>query len=517
MPILKNVAGQKLAVYAHDTAADAPETGDAANITARISLDGAAVAQTDDVNPTELDAAHAKGVYIFDLIQAETDADLIILSAVSATADVSIEPVMVYTDDARVGSRAMAGDQMALQDGAITAAKVAAGALDNKGNWNIGKTGYTLTAVNGLGNQTANITGDLSGSVGSVAGNVDGKVLGGGAGVIGGVGAWALDGAGNAIAPASTALTNATWTDARAGYVDKLNVAGTLAHSDAADTYKANVAALALEATAQAIKAKTDALPANPAAVGSEMNLADGALSVAKVNADLKTGDFLNAQVKAQDNIDFGALQKASLDAAIAATKAILDKVETTLEEDGALWRFTEAALVKGPSGEATVSDADKTDIAQRAWNNRYASTRTLTQSAAQVAAIVAGSTITVMRGDSWSISLTGLGSLATRSKLWFTAKRHHGDADTTSVIQIRLAGGLIYLNGAAGIAGDGSLTVDDEDKGNITIALAASSSKLLPPGSYDYDVQMLTTTGAVQTMTNGVLTIVGDYTRAVT
>lgn len=52
----------------------------------------------------------------------------------------------------------------------LTAAGIAAGALDGKGNWNIGKTGYSLTATTGLGNQTADITGNLSGSVGSVTG-----------------------------------------------------------------------------------------------------------------------------------------------------------------------------------------------------------------------------------------------------------------------------------------------------------------------------------------------------------
>jgi hypothetical protein len=58
--------------------------------------------------------------------------------------------------------------------------------------WNTGKTGYSLTVTTGLGNQTANITGNLSGSVGSVTGavgsvtgavgsvtgNVDGNVTG---------------------------------------------------------------------------------------------------------------------------------------------------------------------------------------------------------------------------------------------------------------------------------------------------------------------------------------------------
>jgi len=52
--------------------------------------------------------------------------------------------------------------------GWLNAAAFAANSLDGKGNWNIGKTGYSLTATTGLGNQTANITGNLSGSVGSV-------------------------------------------------------------------------------------------------------------------------------------------------------------------------------------------------------------------------------------------------------------------------------------------------------------------------------------------------------------
>lgn len=59
----------------------------------------------------------------------------------------------------------------AINDDALTAAKFAASSLDGKGNWNIGKTGYTLTAGTGLGNQTADITGNLSGSVGGVAGH----------------------------------------------------------------------------------------------------------------------------------------------------------------------------------------------------------------------------------------------------------------------------------------------------------------------------------------------------------
>lgn len=97
MALYKNVASQKLAVYAHDTAADAAKTGDAANISAQISLDGGATAATNDAAPTELDATDAPGIYLFDLTQAETNADLVILCAVSSTGNVSIEPVVIYT------------------------------------------------------------------------------------------------------------------------------------------------------------------------------------------------------------------------------------------------------------------------------------------------------------------------------------------------------------------------------------------------------------------------------------
>ena len=51
----------------------------------------------------------------------------------------------------------------------------------------IDKTGYSLTAITGLGNQTANITGNLSGSVGSVTGAV-GSVTGAVGSVTGNVG-----------------------------------------------------------------------------------------------------------------------------------------------------------------------------------------------------------------------------------------------------------------------------------------------------------------------------------------
>jgi hypothetical protein len=95
--MFKNVASQKLAVYAYDTSANGAKTGDAANITCYISKDGAAAAQSNDVNPTELDNTNMQGVYIFDLTQAETNCDLFKAVPVSSTADIILDPIMIYT------------------------------------------------------------------------------------------------------------------------------------------------------------------------------------------------------------------------------------------------------------------------------------------------------------------------------------------------------------------------------------------------------------------------------------
>ncbi len=100
MPIYKDKAGQKLAVTAIDISDGSLKTGDAANITAAISKDGGASAATNDANPTELDNANHPGVYIFDLLQVETNADLLVLTVVSATGNISLgDPILILTKD----------------------------------------------------------------------------------------------------------------------------------------------------------------------------------------------------------------------------------------------------------------------------------------------------------------------------------------------------------------------------------------------------------------------------------
>jgi hypothetical protein len=91
----KNTAGQKWVVFAFNRTTNAPVTGDAANITANLRIDGGAANAVDDTNPTELE----DGYYVFDISQAETNGDLLLLCPASSTADVQVigVPGAVFT------------------------------------------------------------------------------------------------------------------------------------------------------------------------------------------------------------------------------------------------------------------------------------------------------------------------------------------------------------------------------------------------------------------------------------
>ena len=94
----KNQAG-KWIVFAYGLPDHAnpgqPITGDAANITANVRIDGGAANAVDDVNPTELEA----GYYVFDTTAVESNGDLISLHPTSSTADVQVigVPGSIYT------------------------------------------------------------------------------------------------------------------------------------------------------------------------------------------------------------------------------------------------------------------------------------------------------------------------------------------------------------------------------------------------------------------------------------
>lgn len=145
--MFKNVASQKIQLFAFDYSTGAPKTGDAANITAYVSKDHGAVTVLTDTTAAEMDATNAKGVYVFDLTQGETNADELTFTAKSTTANVSITPRFISTDPASFTSF-------------------------------VTPTGATVAAVTGaVGSVTGNVGGNVAGTVASVVGAV-GSVTG---------------------------------------------------------------------------------------------------------------------------------------------------------------------------------------------------------------------------------------------------------------------------------------------------------------------------------------------------
>lgn len=150
---------------------------DAANLTAYVSKDDGTVTVLGDTSATEDDATNAKGMYTFDLTQAETNGDKLKFTGKSSTSNVTVVPQIIYTVPAGfTGLTAAALATAIWQD-------VTAGDFTTSGS--IGKSLFTSGAVPGAAGGlfiagtnaattvttsfTSSFTGNLTGSVGSVA------------------------------------------------------------------------------------------------------------------------------------------------------------------------------------------------------------------------------------------------------------------------------------------------------------------------------------------------------------
>jgi len=136
----KNTAG-KWIVFAWTTATGLGKTGDAAQITGSVRIDGGADNAIDDTNPTEL----AGGYYIFDVTAAEMNGTNVVIIPASSTAGVQVigVPGAVWTD----AGTDQTGDSYA-RIGAPAGASVSAdiAAIEAQTD-DIGAAGAGLTAV----------------------------------------------------------------------------------------------------------------------------------------------------------------------------------------------------------------------------------------------------------------------------------------------------------------------------------------------------------------------------------
>lgn len=117
--MFKNVASQKLIVYAFNSTTNLPTTGDAANLTAYVSIDWGSVTVLADTTATEMSSTNAAGYYTFDLAQAETNGNVLLFSAKSSTSDIVVlaMPATVFTTPPNFTALAITSGGVTLADG----------------------------------------------------------------------------------------------------------------------------------------------------------------------------------------------------------------------------------------------------------------------------------------------------------------------------------------------------------------------------------------------------------------
>ena len=151
--IFKAVSGQGVYLFATDSAGSA-RAGDAANITATISKDGGTPASTATANPAEVGG----GVYWLPLSQSETSCNAGAIFAVSSTPNVTVDPVIFYTQGGAIPFAAAGSPGGLPTADASNGVKVSVGTGPGQINATLGKVQATLAAADVSGNIPANVT-----------------------------------------------------------------------------------------------------------------------------------------------------------------------------------------------------------------------------------------------------------------------------------------------------------------------------------------------------------------------
>ena len=228
---------------------------------------------------------------------------------------------------------------------------------------------------------------------------------------------------------------------------------------------------------------------------------------------------FLTFQVAGAGSA-YMMLPKATLAAAAGVTALGSQSIIVNVRSGDVL-----TAYLKGLVGDTTTPDTSvrwfelDVESAEDVWS--YA-VRTLTQSAASIIEVLTGTTINIYRGDTFNATITGLGSLVGYTSIDIAIKADRADADSEAIIWIRKNAseeddGLLRVNGAAPINPLlGSIAIDSEPLGNITVTLDETITAILAPVSgLGYDIQMISADGIV-TLGQGLCNVGADVVRAV-
>ena len=172
--------------------------------------------------------------------------------------------------------------------------------------------------------------------------------------------------------------------------------------------------------------------------------------------------------------------------------------------------------IAAGASMGLSACAIDSTVFAQSAADKVWLSSqRTLTMSAATLASILSGSMITARRGDSFTLSLTGLGDMSDYSELYFAVKDSKDDTDESSRILLTAGSGLRYINGSSATSSNGAIVITNASTGAFTATVRAiEMAKLVEDRGMYYDVQVIRTSGCVTTLSEGIFNVSSDITR---
>jgi hypothetical protein len=156
MSLFRAGTGQKVRVFAFDSATGLPKTGNSGSITASISKDFGAFADLTDTSATEEDSTKAPGYYLFDISQTECTADDIAITGRSGTTGIVVvgAPARMATRPTNAGILAIDGSgrmDVGKVNGSATAASTMATAYGGieTGTAQSGSTSTTIKLRSG--------------------------------------------------------------------------------------------------------------------------------------------------------------------------------------------------------------------------------------------------------------------------------------------------------------------------------------------------------------------------------
>ena len=309
-------------------------------------------------------------------------------------------------------------------------------------------------------------------------------------------------------------------TAARAGYLDNLS-AGAVALEDTLTAIKG------AGWTTETLKVIHSYLSDN--AVWSETtyeNLID----------DGRIDQLIDAIKAKTDNLPVDPADDSDLDTAIAAVKTVVDAIlvdtgttlPATLETiDNFL--DTEVADILEDTATTIPGLIDALPTAGEIWAN---DTRTLTYPISSVTNPSADDPIEIYRDTTVVINFAGLGDVtayaAAGDIAWFTIKENLNDADTSAILQMKTTSfgdsgavsTLLYVNGAAPTSNDeGSFLFTDYVAGAAVATLKAVAAVDLPVYAVtpvNWDIKVTSAAGVVSILATGTAYIYATSTRTI-